>query len=131
MQQPVRIAPSILSADFARLGEEVRALHLLGDIQLNSVEGVLAACLAGGGLAVLPSYMVCDHLLAGRLVPVLPDYTVPDTVIQAVFPSSRHLSIKVRAFIDFMVARFSPMPPWECVDRAPAAAPKAELVTVD
>lgn len=112
-------------------GDEVRSLHLLGDIQLNSVEGVLAACLAGGGLAVLPSYMVCDHLIAGRLVPVLPDYTVPDTVIQAVFPSSRHLSIKVRAFIDFMVARFSPMPPWECVDRMPAAAPRAELVEAD
>ena len=112
-------------------GEEVRSLHLLGDIQINSVEGILETCLAGGGLAVLPSYMVCDYLMAGRLVPVLPDYTVPDTVIQAVFPSSRHLSIKVRAFIDFLVARFSPVPPWECVDRMPAVAPRAELVEAD
>lgn len=102
----------LLDLSLTRNGE-TRALHLLGQIQLSSVEAILEACLAGGGLAVLPEYMVGEPMAAGRLVPVLPDYTVPDTVIQAVFPSSRHLSAKVRAFLDFLVARYNPVPPWQ------------------
>lgn len=102
----------LLDLSLTRDGE-TRMLHVLGHIQLSSVEAILEACLAGGGLTVLPEYMVGDHVAAGRLVHVLPDYTVPDTVIQAVFPSARHLSAKVRAFLDFLVARYNPVPPWQ------------------
>jgi len=49
---------------------------------------------------------------AGRLVPLLADYSSPAIPVNAVYPSRRHLSAKVRAFVDYLVARFADNPEW-------------------
>ena len=44
---------------------------------------------------------------------MLIDYQLPETSVYAVYPHNRHLSAKVRAFVDFLSARFGPTPYWE------------------
>lgn len=51
----------------------------------------------------MPAYQVADELRAGRLVAVLPQCEEAPLPIQVVFPSTRLLSAKVRAFVDLIV----------------------------
>jgi len=48
-------------------------------------------------------FIIGEDLVAGRLVPVLPGYRVPELAIHAVYPHGRHLSAKVRSFVDFLL----------------------------
>ena len=67
---------------------------------------------AGAGIAQAPDFIVAPDVRAGRLVPVLADHAPPAIPINAVYPSRRHLSAKVRVFVDFLVARFADNPEW-------------------
>jgi DNA-binding transcriptional LysR family regulator len=77
------------------------------------------AALAGHGLVCLPTYLVGDALQSGRLVTVLDEYTAPPLTLRALYPHNRHLSAKVRAFVDFLAARFGREPPWDSWCRSP------------
>ncbi|MDB5363318.1 MAG: transcriptional regulator, LysR family [Rhodospirillales bacterium] len=79
----------------------------------NNGDTARAAALAGHGIIWQPSFLIGADLAAGRLVRVLPGYHLPDIDIQAVYPSRRHLSAKVRAMVDFLVAAFHGTPPWD------------------
>jgi DNA-binding transcriptional LysR family regulator len=61
--------------------------------------------------------MICT----GQLVPVLRDYTWPKSAAYAVYPPTRHLSYRVRAFIDYLVDYFSGVPAWDKECDAPSA----------
>lgn len=84
-----------------------------GSLRSNSTDLLRAAALAGAGIALLPSYLVDRDLAAERLTAVLTEYALPDYGIFAIYPSRKHLSAKVKAFIDFLVAHYSPMPYWD------------------
>jgi DNA-binding transcriptional LysR family regulator len=84
-----------------------------GNLKSNSAAVLLWAAQEGQGLVALPSYMVGDALKSGCLRTVLDDYAVPPLPIRAVYAHSRHLSAKVRTFVDFLAARFGRNPPWE------------------
>lgn len=73
-----------------------------------------AAALAGRGIVNQPTFLVGEDIRAGRLVALLPDYRLPDVDILAVYPSRRHLSMKVRAMVDFLVESFRGTPRWDC-----------------
>ena len=88
-------------------------LLLKGDFEANSADAIYHAALAGIGIARLSTYLVCDDLRSGRLVRLLPDYPLDSSDLFAVYSDKRNLSPKVRAFIDFLVSRFGPVPPWE------------------
>ena len=61
------------------------------------------AC-AGEGLIVLPRFMVESELDQGRLREVLPDFRpFPERKLYAVFPHGRHLPLKTRVLIDFLI----------------------------
>jgi DNA-binding transcriptional LysR family regulator len=51
---------------------------------------------------------------------VLDDYIAPPLTLRALYPHNRHLSAKVRAFVDFLVGRFGQEPPWDNWCRTPA-----------
>ncbi len=89
-------------------------VRIAGRLRINNGDAILNACIAGQGIALLPSFICCDALAAGALERLLPDWEdgLPGA-IHAVFPASRNLSPKVRAFIDFLVARFGPQPYWD------------------
>ena len=79
---------------------------------VNDLELMREAAIFGLGVAILPAHHCAGDIRAGRLLRLLPDWTTPETPTFAVFPSSRHLSPKTRAFLDHLQARLSP-PPWE------------------
>lgn len=73
---------------------------------------LLAAARAGLGIAVLPAYLCLDDLRAKRLERVLREWTTLSTPVHVVYPSTRHISVKVKSFIDHLQQHMTP-PPWE------------------
>jgi DNA-binding transcriptional LysR family regulator len=69
---------------------------------------------------MLPTWMVYEDVAAGRLVPLLKDWLMSPTSLESgihvVFPENRHLSPKVRAFIDFLADHIGKPPYWDLAD---------------
>ena len=82
-------------------------------MHVNNGDTARAAALAGGGIIWQPTFLIGDDLRAGRLVALLPGFSLPDIDILAVYPSRRHLNAKVRVLIDFLVAEFGHVAPWD------------------
>lgn len=72
-------------------------------LSLDSGEALRDAAILGAGLAFLPSYLVQGDLAEGRLIEVLNSYSASPAPISVIYPSRRHLSPKVRRFIDVLV----------------------------
>lgn len=70
----------------------------------NSVEMRIYLALHGQGIACLPDFIVAEHLRTGRLQTILDDCTSNSGKIWVVWPASRDLSPKLRAFIDCLGA---------------------------
>ncbi|WP_068086925.1 LysR family transcriptional regulator [Polycladidibacter stylochi] len=77
-----------------------------GPIAVNSAETAKRAALQGVGLIHLPALFLHKELEDGRLQMVLEDYMVPGPGIYAIYPHRRHLSAKVRALVDHVVAYY-------------------------
>jgi LysR family transcriptional regulator, regulator for bpeEF and oprC len=77
-----------------------------GDMSFDDGGALCAAACAGFGLAQLHDHYTDEAIKTGRLEPVLQKFNPPIEPISLVYPQTRHLSPKVRAFVDFMVARF-------------------------
>ena len=86
-------------------GEEV--VTVAGNLEANEAEALYSLVLAGFGIGLLPLWLVGPDLEAGRLEQACPGYHGPDSEISVVYPPGRHLSPKVRAFVDFLVERFA------------------------
>lgn len=91
---------------FTRAGEQ-RTVHVQGLLESNDGQVLRAGALNGLGILVQPSYILYDDIVAGRLVPVLNDWDLPRLQINIAYPSRKHLSARVRSFIDFMVEEFA------------------------
>lgn len=76
-----------------------------GRMNIDSSEALREAALAGFGLVYLPTYIVGRDLCGGTLVEVLKPYRPPPDPIRLTYPSKRHLSPRIRAFIDLLVER--------------------------
>jgi DNA-binding transcriptional LysR family regulator len=81
-------------------------------LTVTDIDVVYAVATAGLGIAVLPAFRCVEDLRARRIVRVLADWNVPSTFFHVVYPSTRHISPKVKTFIDHLHARMTP-PPWE------------------
>lgn len=68
---------------------------------------------AGVGVALVPTFVAGGELLAGRLRPVLSDYALPELSMFAVYPTRKHLTTKVRVFVDLLSAAHKDPPPWD------------------
>ncbi len=78
-----------------------------GRIVTSAGQVLRTAAAAGLGIAYGPTIFFREELAAGRVVPVLPDYELPQASIYAIYPVSRHPSPKVRAFNAFMQKFFA------------------------
>jgi len=80
--------------------------------------GQVLASLAVQGMGVVyePDFIVAQEIRAGQLVPLLPGYRPPRSPIAAVYPSRRHLSAKVRSFVDFLAERYQRRHEWSLDD---------------
>lgn len=82
----------------------------------NNGEVLRDAAIAGLGIALLPTFIVGAALQDGTLVSVLADYATSDAHLYALYPPTRHVSLKVRLFIDFLVERFGNRPYWDLIE---------------
>jgi DNA-binding transcriptional LysR family regulator len=87
-------------------------LALSARLMVSDMEILHAVAAAGLGVALLPAFGCVEELRAGRLRRVLADWNAPSTPVHVVYPSARHLSPKVKSFVDHLQKRMTP-PPWE------------------
>jgi DNA-binding transcriptional LysR family regulator len=83
-----------------------------GRLRFNGAEPCVAAAKAGFGLLRTPAFAAAEDLRAGRLVPILCNFEPELIHVYAVYPHARHLAAKVRAFVDFLAARYAGEPQW-------------------
>jgi DNA-binding transcriptional LysR family regulator len=94
-----------------------------GNLIVNHLEALRVVVLQGGGLSMLGTEVIGDDIAEGRLVPLLVDALPPrELPIYAVYASRRHLSAKVRSFVDFLAQRFAERGLWPGVEAIRAAA---------
>ncbi|UFZ01699.1 LysR family transcriptional regulator [Bradyrhizobium ontarionense] len=73
---------------------------------VNNAEVLRDVAIRGQGIALIPRFIAADALASGALTAILSDYVAPPLALYAIYPPTRHLSVKVRLFIDFLVERF-------------------------
>jgi DNA-binding transcriptional LysR family regulator len=81
----------------------------------NNGEVLRDAVVKGRGIALLPTFIVGADLQEGGLRSILTGYRAPEISVYAIYPQTRHLSVKVRVFIDFLIERFGGRPYWDLV----------------
>jgi DNA-binding transcriptional LysR family regulator len=86
-------------------GRAARTVRPRSVLSINDADVIVAAALAGHGVARLLSYQVGNEVAAGKLVRLLTPFEPPPIPVSVVCPAGRHGSAKVRAFFDFAVAR--------------------------
>ncbi|HYA72750.1 MAG TPA: LysR family transcriptional regulator [Roseiarcus sp.] len=91
-------------------------VEVKGRLSANNGDALRVAALKGLGLVNLPTFIVGRDLQAGALTTALDEFISQDMAMSAVYPHSRHLSPKVRAFVDFVADRFGPRPYWDLVE---------------
>jgi DNA-binding transcriptional LysR family regulator len=96
-----------------RQGGDSQQVAVDGPLRSNNGEILRDAAIAGAGLSIQPLFIAWQAVRRGELVPVLEDWTIRELSIQAVYPHRRHLSPKVRAFIDHLAGCFGDPPYWE------------------
>ncbi|MTV37203.1 LysR family transcriptional regulator [Duganella radicis] len=74
--------------------------------QTNSGDTNLAAVLSHQGVTLQPSFLVAEHLRAGRLVELMPEFRSAELGIYAVYPTRKHVPAKIRLLIDWLADSF-------------------------
>jgi DNA-binding transcriptional LysR family regulator len=87
---------------FLRGRSERRVVVVHPTVSLDATLAVREAVCQGIGLSVLPDFAVAGDQAAGRLIEVLPQWSLPAGGIYAVYPSARYRAAKVRAFVDLL-----------------------------
>lgn len=83
------------------------SVRVSGNFRCNSAVALVQAAVSGLGLFFAPSFIVAPEIRAGRLTPLLTDCLSVEFEVCALYPHRRHLSAKVRAFIDLLAQQFS------------------------
>src|SRR5690606_884041 len=85
------------------LGPDGARQPISGQVNINNEGALLKAALAGGGIAIVPSYAAIEHVENARLSVVLPQREFPSQPVSIGYPDRRQLSARVRALVDFLV----------------------------
>lgn len=88
-------------------GTQQESVTVHGLLESNDGQVLRAAALNGHGILVQPGYIIYEDVVAGRLVPVMEEWELPLLTINIAYPSRKHVSAKVRSFINFMVDEFA------------------------
>ena len=103
-----------------RHGDKLVAAPINSTLCANNGDVLREAALAGRGIANLPTFLLGEDLLEGRLRAVLTDHPPTELGVYALYAPHKYLAAKTRVFIDFLVERFGPEPPWDAYLKAPA-----------
>lgn len=91
---------------FAR-GAELMEVAGRYQTAVNESQTYLSAALAGYGIIQVPYFMVRSHLENGAMRPVLAEWRVPPFPLHVVYPPNRHLSARLRVFVDWIAGVFA------------------------
>jgi len=97
-----RLFPNVFEKDGERI--EVAGRHKLS---VNEGNAYLAAALAGLGIAQIARFQAAPHVASGELVEILPEWKHPLIPLHVVYPPNRHLSARVRAFVEWAAEVFA------------------------
>lgn len=89
-------------------GDGVHWIQPTWSLCVNNAEVLRDVAVKGRGIALIPEFIAAEALNNGSLQAVLENYSAPPLALYAVYPPTRHLAVKVRLFIDFLVDRFGP-----------------------
>jgi DNA-binding transcriptional LysR family regulator len=87
-------------------GDKVVAIRPLGRFKADNGAALVAAALAGVGVAALPIGLIQDHLDSGALVPVMTRYPIPEHGIYVVRPPGQHPERKIRVLTEMLIECF-------------------------
>lgn len=90
-----------LTWTFSAKDGKTQTVRVSSSVSTNSTASLRAFMREGVGVSILPQYMLDTDLRAGRLVRLLPGWSLPQGGVHAVYPNARYTSAKVRAFLDF------------------------------
>jgi DNA-binding transcriptional LysR family regulator len=96
-----------------RVGGRWETVRLTPVMRSNNGDMLLAAAKAGLGLCLLPNFIAAPALGERSVEPVLRDFPNEEGALHAVMPPGRATTARVRALVDFLVARFGPEPAWD------------------
>lgn len=110
---------AISSGDWTLTDPAGQAHVIDGPIRMaaNNTQMLLAAAKAGAGVTYGPSFIFGEAIAAGDLVALLPDHQATELTIHAVYPTKRHVSLKLRSFVEHLIASFGGTPPWDRSER--------------
>jgi len=120
LKNTLRQAPDVILIGEIRDTETMEAAiafaetgHLcLGTLHSNNGDLLAEVAALDAGIVFEPAFIVGPDVRAGRLVPLLQDFEPPPVPIFAVYPSRKHLSAKVRRFVEFLTERFANAQDW-------------------
>lgn len=96
-----------------RTGRDWETIRVTPVLRSNNGDMLLAAAEAGLGLCMLPSFIAAPALERGTVEVVLLEHPLEEGALHAVMPPGRATTARVRALVDFLVARFGPEPGWD------------------
>ena len=95
-------------------GDVEHTVPISGRLRVNSSQIIADHALAGMGIALLPTYLVGDHLKSGHLVPLLTGYQpTVNSALYALYLPNRYMTAKVHCFLDLLRESFSELPYWD------------------
>ncbi|HBR4602014.1 TPA: LysR family transcriptional regulator [Klebsiella pneumoniae] len=125
LRQAPRLAFSqaVSAGDWSVTNANGQTYHIDGEIRLaaNNMQMLLAAALTGAGVVYGPSFVFEQSIASGALRVLLPDHKTKDLAIHAIYPSKRHVSLKVRRFIEHLSMSFDDTQPWDLMHRSTTA----------
>jgi DNA-binding transcriptional LysR family regulator len=98
-------APGPCRWKFTRNGK-TQEVVVDGRFRCNNWKALLHAATSGFGITLGPESILADEVKAGRLVHVLPDYEGPARPMHVLYPATRKPTIKLKSFVDALVAEF-------------------------
>jgi DNA-binding transcriptional LysR family regulator len=99
--------------NFVDMLGQMQTIRVKSSMQSNSGNYLREAAIAGLGILRQPTFIAYEAIQKKELVPIMQDYEIPSVNAYAIYPPTRHLSQRVRTFIDFLVERFAGEPYWE------------------
>lgn len=81
-----------------------QVVQLTGRLYTSSDEAAYQAALAGGGIAIVPSWLAQSDVNSGTMTRLIGEYYLPAITVSVVYPQTRFLSRRARSFIDYIVA---------------------------
>ena len=99
--------------DFWDKQNSLISVNVNNTMSANNGEFMRNAAVAGLGVIRQPTFIAYEYIASGKLIPVLQDYKAAPINAYAIYPPTRHLSRRVRQFVDFLADRFEDQPYWE------------------